>query len=250
MRAELATFGLAVQFLTRLPVPVGDSYSPQREAAAVRYYPLVGVLIGGLSAAVYWVAALVWPGVPSVLLAVVAGLLVTGGLHEDGLADTFDGLGRTRPREQALAIMKDSRLGAYGVLALILVLALKLSALSQLDVETACVALVAAHGLSRLSAVLVIATSRYVGNTPGPAAQRVSAPGLLVAGGTGLVVVAGLGGWLAIGAVLAAVAGLAIGHLFVLALVRPTLGGHTGDTLGAVQQVSEVGVYLGLAAWA
>ena len=249
MRAEFVIFGLAVQFLTRLPVPVGDSYSLERAAASVQYYPLVGVLIGGFCAAVFWTATLVWPGLPSIILALVAGLLVTGALHEDGLADTLDGIGGGHTREQALAIMKDSRLGAYGALALIVALALKLSALSHLDVEIACIALVAAHGLSRLSSVLMITTSRYVGSTPGPAAQKISAPGLLVACGTGIAIVVGLGGYLPLGVVSGALLGLATGHLLVRVLVHPTLGGHTGDTLGAVQQVSEVGVYLGLAAW-
>lgn len=250
MKGELATFGLAVQFLTRLPVPLGDGYSPQRAAASIRYFPLVGILIGALCAAVYWTAEWVLPSLPSVLLAVVAGLLVTGALHEDGLADTFDGIGGARTRDQAITIMKDSRLGTYGVLALILALALKISALSQLDARTVCIALVAAHGLSRLSSVLVIATSHYVGRTPGPAAQKVAAPGLLVACGTGVAIVAGLVGSLPAAAVLAALLGVAIGLACIVALVRPTLGGHTGDTLGAVQQASEAGFYLGLAAWA
>ena len=250
MRGELATFGLALQFLTRLPVPLGASYSPRRAASAVRYYPLVGVLIGGLCAAVYWAADWVLPSLPCVVLAVVAGLLVTGALHEDGLADTFDGIGGARTRDQTLAIMKDSRLGTYGVLALVLVLALKISALAQLDVRTVCIALVTAHGLSRLTSVLVIATSRYVGGTPGPAAQRVSAPSLLVACGTGIAIIAGLVGSLPFAVVLAALLGLAIGHGCVVALVQRTLGGHTGDTLGAGQQASETGVYLGLVAWA
>jgi adenosylcobinamide-GDP ribazoletransferase len=249
MRGELAIFGLAVQFLTRLPVPLGESYSPERAAASVRYYPLVGILIGSLCAAVYWTADWVWPSLPSAMLAVVAGLLVTGALHEDGLADTFDGIGGARTRDQAIAIMKDSRLGTYGVLALILVLALKISALSQLDDRIACIALVTSHGLSRLACVLVIATGRYVGSTPGPAAHKVSMPSLLVACGTGIAIIAGFAGSLPLASVLAALFGLAIGHACVVALVRRTLGGHTGDTLGAVQQAGEVGVYLGLAAW-
>lgn len=250
MRGELAIFGHAAQFLTRLPIPLGDSYSPERDAASVRYYPLVGVLIGSLCAAVYWAAGWVLPGLPSVMLAVVAGLLVTGALHEDGLADTFDGIGGARTRDQAIAIMKDSRLGTYGVLALIIVLGLKISALSQLDVRTVCIALVTAHGLSRLSSVLVIATSRYVGATPGSAAQGVSVPSLLVACGTGTAVIAGLVGSLPLAVVLAALLGWAIGHACVVVLAQRTLGGHTGDTLGAVQQAGETGVYLGLAAWA
>ncbi|MCZ0951957.1 MAG: adenosylcobinamide-GDP ribazoletransferase, partial [Rhodospirillaceae bacterium] len=149
---ELRALALAVQFLTRLPVPSGATYSPRREAAAVRYYPLVGALIGGLCAGVFMLAEIRFSGPLAVLLAVAAGLAVTGAFHEDGLADTFDGIGgAANDRDGALEIMRDSRLGTYGTVALLMALGIKVAALSSLAPSTVGVALVAGHGLSRFS---------------------------------------------------------------------------------------------------
>lgn len=105
MRHEWAAFLLAVQFLTRVPILVGGIYSPERMAASVRYYPLVGLLVGAGSAIAFFLAHLVFPHVIAILFAVAAGLLLTGGFHEDGLADTFDGIGGGQTPARALEIM-------------------------------------------------------------------------------------------------------------------------------------------------
>lgn len=247
---ELAVFALAVQFLTRIPVPVGAAYSPARLAAAPRYYPLVGALVGALCAVVYAFAHAALTPAVAVLLALAAGLLVTGAFHEDGLADTFDGMGGG-DRERALEVMRDSRIGTYGALALGVVLATKAAALLGLPPDRAVMAFVLAHTLSRLSAVLVIASSRYVRDAGigKPTADGIGAGGLVIAlltGGLLLVWLAFAGGT---AAVLYTVAGALAGHLLMRALFERRLGGYTGDTLGAVQQLSELGVYLGLLLW-
>ena len=251
MKDEGASFLLAVQFLTRLPVGFANLYSPERMAAAVRYYPLVGALIGALSTIVFCVCHIVFPTPLAVLLAIAAGLLLTGGFHEDGLADTFDGVGGGLTSEKALLIMKDSRLGAYGALALIMALALKSAALITLVPALIPLALVAGHALSRLSSLLVIATSRYVRDegTGKPVAGGASAASLVVALATGGVIVFA---WCVLHAPVAlacAGVGLLAGHLLMRLFFEPKLGGYTGDTLGAVQQASEIGFYLGLVAW-
>lgn len=245
VREEAATLAVAVQFLTRLPVRA-DVWTAERERAAVRWYPLVGALVGALSAAVLLAAGAVWTPTTAALLAVAAGLLATGAFHEDGLADTFDGMGGAT-RERALAIMRDSRLGTYGLLALAVALALKVAALSDLRPAAAAAALVAGHALSRASAVLVIATAAYaradgVGKFT---AAGVSGPGLLVALATGAATLPLLGGgwW-------AALLGLAAGHALARLAFERRLGGYTGDCLGATQQLSELGQYLAIAAWA
>lgn len=251
VKNEWASLLLAVQFLTRLPVRSPDLYSPKRLACAVRYYPLVGVLIGGLSAGVFFIAHLVLPAAIAVLLAICGGLLATGAFHEDGLADTFDGIGGGLTREKALEIMKDSRLGAYGALALGVALALKASALIALDPGLVMTALIAGHGLSRLSSVLVIRTSRYVRDegTGKPVAGGVSPTSLTVALGTGGAIILGWCLFHTPVAVLLASTGLVFGHILMRMFFETKLGGYTGDTLGAVQQASEIGFYLGLAAW-
>lgn len=247
---EAAVFALAVQFLTRIPVPVGNAYTPARLAAAPRYYPLVGALIGGLCAVVYlFTHAALNPAV-GVLLALAAGLLITGAFHEDGLADTFDGLGGTS-RDQMLTIMRDSRIGTFGTAALVLMLATKAAALLGLHPGRVVTALVVAHGLSRLSAVLVIATSRYVRDegTGKPTAEGIGALGVATAVLTGALLLVGVALVHGPGAVVSAVAGALVGHVAMRALFERRLGGYTGDTLGAVQQTSELGVYLGLLLW-
>ncbi|MEM8785726.1 MAG: adenosylcobinamide-GDP ribazoletransferase [Pseudomonadota bacterium] len=249
---ERATFLLAVQLLTRLPVGSEEIYTPERMAASVRYYALVGVLVGGLSALVFAGALWLLPPLLAVLLALAAGLILTGAFHEDGLADTFDGIGGGATREAALEIMRDSRLGTDGTLALGLALALKVGALVALPPPLAVAALIAGHGLSRVSSVLVLATSRYVRaeGTGKPVAGGVSLPSLLVTLASGALI-AGL--WCAFQAPASlawALGGLLIGHGLMRLFFEPKLGGYSGDTLGAVQQASEIGFYLGLVAWA
>ncbi|MEO0548312.1 MAG: adenosylcobinamide-GDP ribazoletransferase [Pseudomonadota bacterium] len=247
----MASFLLAVQFLTRLPVRSEDIYAPDRMAGSVRYYPLVGVIIGGLSAGVFFLASMLFPVLIAVLFAIAVGLLITGAFHEDGLADTFDGIGGALTREKALSIMKDSRLGTYGTLALVTALSLKFAALIALPLTVIPLALIAGHGLSRLSSVMVIASSRYVRDegTGKPVASGISTSSLIVAIATGALVFALFCVWVPPFAAICALIGLGIGHALMRLFFEPKLGGYTGDTLGAVQQASEIGFYLGLVAW-
>ncbi|MCY4155880.1 MAG: adenosylcobinamide-GDP ribazoletransferase [Gammaproteobacteria bacterium] len=250
---ELRVLALAVQFLTRVPIPAGADFSAAQLAAAVRYYPLVGALIGAVCAGVFMLAQVWLDGPVAVLLAIAAGLAATGAFHEDGLADTFDGIGASSAEAgRALEIMRDSRLGTYGSVALVMALGIKFAALSGLAPATVCIALIAGHGLSRLSSVAVIQTSRYIRETgaAAEASKRLGAAGGLVVLLTGAVLAAGLAAFLSPLAALLALAGLLAGHVLMRLYFEPRLGGYTGDTLGAVQQASEIGLYLGLAAWA
>ncbi len=250
LRREALLFLLAVQFLTRLPLPQHLDYSPTRLGAARRYFPLVGIVVGSLGALVYGAAVILrLPQVMAVLLATAATILVTGAFHEDGLADTFDGLGAFT-QEKMLAIMQDSRIGVFGAVGLGVTLALKVAALASLPVALAVACLVAGHGLSRLSNVVVAATSLYVRNSGAGSLLA----GRLGRGGTSLAAVTGLGClalvmMLSVPDALAGMAGLALGHLAMRGLYEKRLGGHTGDTQGAVQQWSELGFYLGVLAW-
>lgn len=251
MREEFAKLGLAIQFLTRIQLPVAPGYTPERMAMTPAYYPLVGAMIGGVCAGVFWLAALGLPVPVSVLLALGAGLLLTGAFHEDGLADTFDGIGGGQTREQTLTIMKDSRIGTYGTAALVGVLLLKGAALSSMPGSLIVVAFVAGHAFSRLSAVLVIVTSRYVREegTGKPVAQGLSGPGLAIACGTGALIIMLWPLAQPFQAALFGLGGVVAGHGLMRLFFEPKLGGYTGDTLGAVQQASEAGFYLGLLLW-
>ena len=250
VREELAVFLLAVQFLTRWPVRSQGLFTEARLAAATRYHPLVGAFIGAFSGGVFWLAHLVFPASLAIVLATAASLLATGALHEDGFADTCDGLGGGTTRERALEIMHDSRLGTYGAAGLGLMLAAKVLALAATPPEAVPWLLIAAHAASRSSAVLAIATGTYMrdAGVARPVADSVTPDSLafgvamaaaavcvLLAVATPAVILAGLGG-------------LAAGHLAMRAAYERKLGGYTGDCLGAVQQASELGMYLGVAA--
>ena len=241
VREELAVFLLAVQFLTRLPVRSRHLATEARLAAAPRYHPLVGALIGAFSGAVFWLAHLVFPASLSVVLAVAASLLATGALHEDGFADTCDGLGGGATRERALEIMRDSRLGTYGAAGLGLMLAAKALALAAAPADAVPWLLVAAHAASRASASPHRRPARQPPN-------HVTRGSLVFALATGVVAVCVLLTAAAPAAILAGLGGLAAGHVAMRVLYERKLGGYTGDCLGALQQTSELGMYLGVAA--
>ena len=240
---DLAT---AVIFLTRVPIPWHVPDVATRLHRCTPWFPLVGVLVGACGALVWAVVALIGPPPLAALAAVATTALVTGAFHEDGLADTFDGLGGSPDRETALAIMKDSRLGTFGAVALFVGLAGRVAALIALG-GLAPVALVGAHALARYSslpAIRWLAYARSDGGTGKPFAGGISAPGLLAASGATLVLSAVLLG----AAFAAAWLGAAVAAAAVIGWSRRRLGGITGDTLGAANQAAELGVYLALIA--
>jgi len=245
LRAEGAIFLLAVQFLTRLPV--APAFTPERLEAATRYFPAVGAVVGGLGAGAYGLAGLAFPPLIAVLIALAAMILLTGAFHEDGLADMADGIGGGASRDRALEIMRDSRIGTYGAAALLLALALKAAALTSMPAPIALAALPAAHVLSRLSAVLVIAASHYVRDhgTAKPVARGLSAAGLCVALATGIGAFTGFAVIIGWAESLAAALGVLLAHVATRLTFEKKLGGYTGDCLGAVQQTGEIGFYLG-----
>ena len=249
-REELAAFVLAVQFLTRWPVRSPALLTGAQLTAAVRYYPLVGALIGAFAGGVFWIAHLIFPVILAIVLATAASLLATGALHEDGFADACDGLGGGATRERALEIMRDSRLGAYGAAGLGLMLAAKVLALAAAPPEVIPWLLIAAHAASRSSSVLALATSAYARDSgiAEPIADAVEPGSLAFALATGAAAVCILFTVAAPAAVLAGFAGLTAGHLAMRNVYERKLGGYTGDCLGAVQQTSELGLYLGIIA--
>ncbi|HEX4971056.1 MAG TPA: adenosylcobinamide-GDP ribazoletransferase [Steroidobacteraceae bacterium] len=244
---EIRLLLTAVQYFTRIRVPASVGHAQEQLAGAVRYLPVVGLIVGASGAATLWLAAHALPAPLPAILATVVTVLMTGALHEDGLADTCDGLGGGATRERALEIMKDPRIGAFGAIALILVLLLKISALSVMPVWTAMAALVAAHAFSRFCAVLVSFAGRYVGSAErsraAPVVQRVKSSDVMIAALFGLPALV-LCGREAIVAVVVAL--VLLGLLFRWCVQR--IGGYTGDTLGAAQQITETGFYVALLA--
>ena len=258
--AEISAFGLATRLLTRWPplrprvAPAADPASSAaappaaQSSAAIPYYPLVGALIGGFAGIVFCLAHLVFPAALAVVLATAAALLATGALHEDGFADACDGLGGGATRERALEIMRDPRLGTYGAAGLGLMLAAKVLALAAMPAEVIPWLFVAGHAASRSSMALPLASGRYA-RAAGIAAPLAAAPpaggriafAILIGGAASCTLLVEAPP----AALLGGLGGLALGHLLMRRAYERKLGGYTGDCLGAVQQASEFGMYLG-----
>jgi adenosylcobinamide-GDP ribazoletransferase len=256
-------FLLAVQFFTRIPITgrLADwvGYSPQMLRESAAHFPAIGILVGLVAAASFAVVAIFMPYTPATLwlaamLSTVVTVMLTGAFHEDGLADVADGLGGAVERERALEIMKDSRLGTYGVLALLLALGVKVGALAVLgsqSLDLVCAALLGSHTVSRTLALGLIAVLPHVGDLAGskskPLADQISPLSLAVAALWMCVVLAFL--IVALDGVdwLSPLLACALAWTLMWRLFARRLGGFTGDCLGATQQVCELAFYLGLA---
>ncbi len=220
----------ALAFLTRLPVPAPTD--PRLDRAAV-WFPLVGALVGAIAAGVRALADQALPALPSTLLAVTATLLVTGALHEDGLADVADALGAHVSRERRLEILKDPRVGSFGALALIAGIGLTVTTIGSLGTHDAVRALIVSHTLSRWA---MLPVSRVLGPAkPGGAGALLRATTPALAGAT--VIAAAVS--VALGAawgLLAAAAAAAT----AAAILQRGLGGITGDGYGATAKLAEI----------
>lgn len=248
IKREAEYFFGAVRFFTRLPVPAWVGHSAEHLNRSARYFPAVGLLVGGIGALVYLAAALAWPKAIAVLLAMAATIHVTGAFHEDGLSDTVDGLGGGWEKLRILEIMKDSRVGSYGVVAIVLALLGKFTLLTEMADAWVPAALVAGHAVSRFASTTLLSAMEYVRedtlSKAKPLATRLT-PGEMAT--AALCTLAGLAllppAQALAGCVLAALATLWMARYF-----RRWLGGYTGDCLGATQQVAEIAFYLGVAA--
>ncbi|MGF6371407.1 adenosylcobinamide-GDP ribazoletransferase [Paraburkholderia sp. 32] len=251
--AELRYFFTALGYFTRVPVPRWVGFEPHYLNAAARYFPLVGVLVGGFSALVYLAALRVFPASVAVLLSMAASLVVTGAFHEDGLADCIDAFGGAYTRDDALRIMHDSRIGVFGAIALVIALAIKWQTLAALPPLRAASLMLAAHGASRACAISYLATLDYVraAGKAKPVAQRLSRPALLCSALFGLPWLLwpngpGMPDWRFAALTCAVLFALrfAMGRYFVR-----RIGGYTGDCLGFAQQIFELSIYLVGLAW-
>jgi adenosylcobinamide-GDP ribazoletransferase len=262
---------LALQFFTRIPITgrlaAWVGYSPEMLRASAAHFPGVGVLVGALVAGLTYVLLAILPYgihgsmlttlVPAVL-GTVFSVMLTGAFHEDGLADVADGLGGSQNRERALDIMKDSRVGAFGAIALVLILLSKVSLMAMIgDINPAVMILgiFLAHVVSRTLPLLLIRLLPHVGDVGSskskPLADQISVSSLFVAF---LWLFMALAGVFIACAAMKIIALIAAGFIaascafvYMWRLFAKRLQGFTGDCLGATQQVCEVAFYLGLA---
>jgi adenosylcobinamide-GDP ribazoletransferase len=245
---QVRLFFTALQFFTRLPIPGWVGFDAAWLNQASRYFPLVGLVVAAIAGATYAVAAYFLPAPVAAILSTAAGIYATGAFHEDGFADMCDGFGGGMTPERVLEIMKDSRIGAYGAIGTICLLALKLTTLSMLPPLAAIGALFVAHPLSRLMATSLIWRLDYARaeGKAKPLAQKMSGAEFLLAAVTAIVPALAVIAlqWLTWRALLAGVGLAAIATIWLARKFVRRIGGYTGDCLGAVQQVSEVMFYL------
>lgn len=255
---------LALQYFTRVPIPAAlarwTGYSAELQRASLAHFPGVGIVVAALAIACYWAAEQLLPHsaltpLVAAVFSTVATLVLTGALHEDGLADTADGLGAARERERALEVMKDSRIGSFGALALMLALLVKIGLLALIGFTAGVPALAAAslgaHVASRGLALVIVATLPHTGHAS-------TSKSIDVAAGIEWRSLAIAALWclpaLALAAVLASPAFIIVATAAALCAVLwmrrvlvMRLQGFTGDCLGATQQLCECAFYLGAA---
>ena len=248
MKPAFNDFLLAVQFLTRLPVGRWIAFRGPDLSASAIYFPLVGGLVGCVGALVYVWAGTSFPLPIAVILSMLAVVIVTGGLHEDGLADAADGLGGGATKERALEIMRDSRIGVYGALALWFALTMRFAAFSAMAYSPDAPlwkVMILAPAFSRCTALALLVTCDYVRSesaTSGPFIKGIPMRALQM---SGLILVA-------LAVLFCGGAGLAVALLAASAtyicrtyFIR-RLGGVTGDCIGAAVQVTELAIYVGV----
>jgi adenosylcobinamide-GDP ribazoletransferase len=252
MKHEIRVFFTALMFYTRIPCPKWVDHSPEFISKSIRYFPLIGWLVGSMAAGAYLLGNWAVSPLFGILFSFVASVLATGAFHEDGFADACDGFGGGWTKDRILLIMKDSRVGAYGVIGLILIYFLKASVLMEIStsVDSLLVAavLVSGHAISRFMAATFVFTHQYVRETGDSKAKPVAKQ----KGKTNLIVAAIFG-------LLPFIAMSVLMENYFLIVITPLLyivkmwlgryftkwiGGYTGDCLGATQQIIEVVFYV------
>ncbi|WEK36464.1 MAG: adenosylcobinamide-GDP ribazoletransferase [Candidatus Pseudobacter hemicellulosilyticus] len=261
MKKEIRIFFTAMMFLTRLPVPHYTDHSQEYLERSAKYFPLIGWIVAAISGLTFLVFNKYISEDIAILASIIAGILTTGAFHEDGFADCCDAFGGGWNKEQILRIMKDSRLGTFGVIGLISVLAAKFLLLRELPkfspdlanptanpfllYKDFLVLLIAAHGVSRLMGVLTIRFFDYVSDPEGSKSKPITShkpgPGVLLVA-TAFAFIPFY--WLGWPFLLAVLPVLLVGWNLARYFKR-WIGGYTGDCLGAMQQVSELVFYLG-----
>lgn len=252
MKEEIKTFLTAVMFYTRIPCPSWVDHSEEYLVKSRKYFPVIGWIVGGVSAAVYVASRLVFSTGVSVVLSMIAGVVLTGAFHEDGFADVCDAFGGGWDRNTILSILKDSRIGSYGAVGLFLLLGLKFALLVDLakqESTTFVIALIAANSVSRFASLLVVRSYQYARDDDSAKTRPVVSRPLkgfeiAFAGMTGIAPLVLFGdGW-----IFAVLVPVYVTERFLGSYFKKWIGGYTGDCLGAVEQVCEIVIYATLLA--
>tara|TARA_B100000809_G_scaffold249300_1_gene280428 strand:- start:29840 stop:30604 length:765 start_codon:yes stop_codon:yes gene_type:complete len=248
MKKQIHIFFTALMFFTRIPCPKWIDHSPEILNKSTRYFSLVGLLVGTISAFFYLVAAQLFTAEIALVISMIASVWTTGAFHEDGFADVCDGFGGGWTKDKILLIMKDSRLGTYGVVGLVFILVIKFLALYDIPKEYIVLTIISGHSISRFAATALIFTHPYVRDTNDskskPAADKMSLNSFMVNAFFGLLPLVLFQN----PKIFFVLIPLGITKWWLSGFFKKWIGGQTGDCAGALQQLSEVIYYLSLVA--
>ncbi|WP_158837661.1 adenosylcobinamide-GDP ribazoletransferase [Polaribacter sp. L3A8] len=246
MKKEVHYFLTAILFFTRIPCPKWVGHSSEMLNKSNRYFSLVGILVGSIAALIYYLATFIFTSEIAIILSMIASIWTTGAFHEDGFADTCDGFGGGWTKEKILIIMKDSRLGTFGVVGLFSVLILKFSAIQTLSLSNVNIPLliISGHAISRFIATILLYTHPYVRDIDSskikPTTTQMSTKSLVISFIFGVLPLFFFKNhW-----VFLSLIPLLIAYWYLARFFKKWIGGQTGDCAGALQQVAEVVFYL------
>ncbi|MGB7286767.1 MAG: adenosylcobinamide-GDP ribazoletransferase [Salaquimonas sp.] len=233
----------ALRFFTRLKIPGKQGHEGDLAAASITF-PLVGLIIGLLIASVWAISVSLLPALPAAGIAIGFGILITGALHEDGISDCADGMGGGHTKERALEIMRDSRIGAYGAIAIVLTIGIRWASLSELNLIGGIFALIIAHMASRSAIVIALAGADYARDAGlgSSVSSGVETQILLIISAICVAISFLLGG---VAGLVALVFAFTLSWLF-LQYLKKRLGGYTGDGLGAMEQIAQITILVTL----
>jgi adenosylcobinamide-GDP ribazoletransferase len=252
MKKEIHIFFTALMFYTRIPCPSWVNHSEEYLNQATKYFPLIGWIVGGFATAVLWLFVWVLPPSVAIILSMMASVVLTGAFHEDGFADVCDGFGGGWTKEQILTIMKDSRVGAYGAIGVVLLLLLKWTLLYEIGLKIKLWeffwVLLSAHSISRLMAVILIFTQPYsrandASGKAKPIAKKMMPQHFVVAWIFGTLPMLGMALYQGLFSIFILIPCIAVAF-YMATYFRKKIDGYTGDCLGATQQITEVVFYL------
>ncbi|MCD0476117.1 adenosylcobinamide-GDP ribazoletransferase [Flavobacterium sp. EDS] len=260
MKKQLHIFFTALMFYTRIPCPKNIDHNPDYLNKASRYFPLIGWIVGGISFLAFYGASFLVSLSAAVIIGMIAGILTTGAFHEDGFADVCDGFGGGWTKEKILLIMKDSAIGAYGAIGVVLLFLLKFQLLSELvttetitnqkSTFTILLLFIAGHSISRLAAISIVFTHEYsredASSKSKPIAKSFSWKEVVGSFFFGLLPLLVLSYFQY--QILLVILPVFLARYFLARYFQKWIDGYTGDCLGATQQVCEVIFYLSVIA--
>ncbi len=245
LRLELKQIQISIASYSRIPIGGNLIFDTDLLSKSVKYFPLVGFLIGSILALSYWFLSFIFPVNISVILIFTLNLILTGAMHLDGLADVCDAFGASREEKRILLIMKDSHIGVYGVLSLITISLLYFTTLNNISIITLPIVILAGNAFSRIFAPIFVTVKDYV--TPNETSKSKAMLSKLNLKEISIAIIIGVLPLLLLPPIyLLAIILPIISFIWFMHYCTKRIGGYTGDCLGATQQFSEVLFYLSI----